>query len=67
MPTHEPEIDALYAAWVDAFRHGDVGSIVSLLTPDYLLFAPGVPPVGVEALRSGRYSPGGGRESVHGR
>ncbi len=51
MQTHEPEIDALYAAWVDAFRQGDVGSIVSLLTPDYLLFAPGVPPVGVEALR----------------
>ncbi|MEO7965240.1 MAG: DUF4440 domain-containing protein, partial [Gemmatimonadaceae bacterium] len=30
--------------WLVALRDGDVGSIMDLLTDDYTLFAPGVPP-----------------------
>jgi uncharacterized protein (TIGR02246 family) len=44
-------IDELYRAWSKAFRNGDVEAIVGLLTPDYLLFAHGREPVGVDALR----------------
>ena len=44
-------LDALYAAWADAFSRRDVNAVVRLLTPDYLLFSPGAPPMGVEELR----------------
>lgn len=51
MPAHNPGIDGLYAAWADAFRRGDVDAVLDLLTPDYVLWAPGAAPVGREALR----------------
>lgn len=51
MPREDSAIEALYAAWEKAFREGDVETIESLVTPDYLLFAPGAQPVGIEALR----------------
>ncbi|MBV8520094.1 MAG: SgcJ/EcaC family oxidoreductase [Acidobacteria bacterium] len=44
-------IDELYRAWSDAFRTGDFDAIAGLLTPDYVLFAPGREPVGIDALR----------------
>jgi uncharacterized protein (TIGR02246 family) len=44
-------IDALYAAWFDAFQRGDVNAVIELLAPDYLLWAPGMPAIGREALR----------------
>jgi uncharacterized protein (TIGR02246 family) len=47
----EPRIDDLYAAWAEAFRHQDVEAILSLLTTDYVLFAPGAPPVDRDGLR----------------
>jgi uncharacterized protein (TIGR02246 family) len=47
----EPGIDYLYAAWSDAFRGRDVDAIVNLMTPDYVLCAPGAPELDVEALR----------------
>ena len=45
------EIDALYLAWSDAFRHQDVDAVLALVTPDYLLWAPGAPELDVAALR----------------
>jgi uncharacterized protein (TIGR02246 family) len=47
----DPQIDALYGAWADAFRRQDVEAILSLLTPDYVLWAPSAPPVDGEGLR----------------
>lgn len=44
-------IDALYAAWGEAFRRQDLEAILDLLTPDYVLWAPGAPPMGREELR----------------
>ncbi|HEX4959648.1 MAG TPA: SgcJ/EcaC family oxidoreductase [Thermoanaerobaculia bacterium] len=44
-------IDALYEAWSDAFRRQDVEAIFGLLTPDYVLWAPGAPPMGRDELR----------------
>jgi uncharacterized protein (TIGR02246 family) len=45
-------VDDLYAAWVDAFKRRDVDAILALVTPDYVLYAPGAPPmVGPENLR----------------
>ncbi|HSY48789.1 MAG TPA: DUF4440 domain-containing protein [Thermoanaerobaculia bacterium] len=44
-------IDALYAAWRDAFRRQDIDTIIGLLTADYVLFAPGLPPQRTDALR----------------
>lgn len=46
----DPAIEALYTAWEKAFREADVETIQNLVTPDYLLFAPGAQPVGIEAL-----------------
>lgn len=40
-----PEIDALYAAWRDAFRRRDVGAVLALLTDDYVLWIAGRPPL----------------------
>jgi uncharacterized protein (TIGR02246 family) len=54
MPRHQSEqrIDDLYAAWGEAFRRQDVDAIVELMTPDYLLWAPGAAELDAEALRS---------------
>ena len=46
-----PGIDALYLAWRDAFKRGDVDAILGLLTPDYVLRAPGKPAIGFAELR----------------
>jgi len=48
----EPGIDALYIAWDDAFRRHDVEAIFGLLTPDYVLWAPGAEPLDREELRA---------------
>jgi ketosteroid isomerase-like protein len=47
----EPRIDDLYAAWGDAFRRQDVDAIVELMTPDYVLWAPGAADLDAEGLR----------------
>jgi ketosteroid isomerase-like protein len=47
----DPRIDDLYSAWSDAFRQQDVEGIISLLTPDYILWAPGSPPQTASGLR----------------
>jgi uncharacterized protein (TIGR02246 family) len=44
-------IDALYDDWRLAFRRKDVDAILDLLTPDYVLWAPGAAPLDAEALR----------------
>jgi uncharacterized protein (TIGR02246 family) len=45
-------IDDLYKAWSDAIRRGDVEAIIELITPDYVLWAPGQAPiVGRDSLR----------------
>lgn len=51
MTDPNPEIASRYGAWQRAFRAGDVPGVLALLTDDYLLFAPGRPPMGREALR----------------
>ena len=40
-----------YVAWADAFRRQDVETILSLLTPDYVLWAPGAPAIDRIGLR----------------
>jgi ketosteroid isomerase-like protein len=47
----DPRIDDLYRAWSDAFRRQDVDAIIALLTPDYVLWAPGAPPLNADGLR----------------
>jgi uncharacterized protein (TIGR02246 family) len=47
----DPDIDALYAAWREAFQRQDLEAIFDLLTPDYVLWAPGAPPMDRDALR----------------
>jgi uncharacterized protein (TIGR02246 family) len=47
----EPGIDDLYAAWSEAFRRQDVDAVIELMTPDYVLWAPGAPELDAEALR----------------
>jgi ketosteroid isomerase-like protein len=44
-------IEDLYRAWGEAFRRQDVEAIIALLTPDYVLLAPGAPPLNAEGLR----------------
>jgi uncharacterized protein (TIGR02246 family) len=53
MPRHQSEqrIDDLYAAWGEAFQRQDVDAIVELMTPDYVLWAPGAAELDAEALR----------------
>jgi uncharacterized protein (TIGR02246 family) len=51
MSDQDAEIDALYDAWRRAFRERDVDALLALVTEDYVLWAPGQPPIGVEALR----------------
>jgi ketosteroid isomerase-like protein len=46
----DPQIDALYNAWADAFKKGDVQGILPLLAPDYALWAAGAEPLGVDAM-----------------
>ena len=45
------DIEALYTAWADAFRRKDLGGIMRLLTPDYVLLRPGAPAMTAEAIR----------------
>lgn len=45
------EIESLYAEWRSAFARRDVDAVLALVTDDYLLWAPGRPPVGRGALR----------------
>jgi uncharacterized protein (TIGR02246 family) len=47
----DPRINDLYAAWADAFQRQDVDAILDLLTPDYVLWASGAPPIGPDGLR----------------
>ena len=47
----DPQIGDLYTAWAEAFRRQDVEAILSLLTPDYVLWAPGAPPIDRDGLR----------------
>jgi len=47
----EPKIDALYEAWGEAFRRQNVDAILELMTPDYVLWAPGAPELDAEGLR----------------
>jgi ketosteroid isomerase-like protein len=47
----EPGIDDLYTAWGEAFRLQDVDAIVELMTPDYVLWAPGTAELDPESLR----------------
>ena len=51
MDLPNPAIAELYAAWAEAFQRQDVGRVLSLLTPDYVLWAPGVPPMSRDGLR----------------
>jgi len=44
-------IDALYAAWADAFRRRDVDAVLRLVTDDYVLLRPGAPQTTVDAIR----------------
>ncbi len=48
----DPGIEALYAAWRDAFKRRDVEAILGLVTPDYILWAPGRPATAAASLRS---------------
>lgn len=51
--TTDEAVDALYAAWADAFRRKDVDAVLDLLTPDYVLLRPGAPPMTADAIRPG--------------
>ena len=44
-------VQRLYDKWMDAFRRHDVDAVLALLTPDYMLWAPGKAPIGADALR----------------
>lgn len=43
--------ESLYVAWGDAFHRRDVDAIMGLVTADYVLWAPGRPPMDVSSLR----------------
>jgi ketosteroid isomerase-like protein len=45
------DICGLHAAWTTAFAGQDIDALLSLLTPDYELWASGVPPVHRDGLR----------------
>lgn len=49
--TTDEAIDALYAAWAEAFRRRDVDAVLRLLTDDYVLLRPGAPPLAADAIR----------------
>ena len=51
MPDPSSSIDALYVAWQRAFQRRDVDTILTLVTDDYVLFAPGRPPIRLDELR----------------
>jgi len=51
MNSADSSIDALYSTWADAFHRKDVDAILGLLTDDYVLWAPGAPPMGSSDLR----------------
>ena len=46
----DPGIEALYSAWREAIRRSDVDAVMNLLTPDYVLWSPGAPPMSREDL-----------------
>ena len=43
-------IDALYAAWADAFRRRDVDAVLRLLTDDYVHLRPGAARLTADAI-----------------
>jgi uncharacterized protein (TIGR02246 family) len=43
--TADEAIDALHEQWTAAVRAGDVDALLQLLTPDYVLWSPGAPPI----------------------
>jgi ketosteroid isomerase-like protein len=47
----DPAIESLYTAWRDAIRRQDIDGVLSLLEPDYLLWAPGAAALTIDALR----------------
>lgn len=49
-PASDKAIDALYAAFAEAFRHKDVDAVFELLTEDYVLLTRDAPPIGRAAL-----------------
>lgn len=53
MPSIVPHsgIDDLYSAWARAYRERDLDAILALLTEDYVLWAPGLPPMTRDSLR----------------
>ena len=51
MTPAEAGIDALYAAWSEAYRRRDVDAILALLTRDYVLLRPNAPPMPAAELR----------------
>ena len=51
MTESEREVEQFHAAWVAAVRRGDLETILGFLAPDYVLWAPGTPPlVGRETM-----------------
>jgi len=46
----DSEIDQLYETWAKAFERKDTKAILDLLTPDYVLWAAGAPPMNRDSL-----------------
>ncbi len=44
-------VDDLFTEWRAAFQRKDIVAILSMLTDDYLLWAPATPPIGIDMLR----------------
>ncbi|MEZ5320371.1 MAG: nuclear transport factor 2 family protein [Vicinamibacterales bacterium] len=44
------EIDATHERWCDAYRRGDADAVLTLLTDDYRLWAPGREPITIADL-----------------
>ncbi len=44
------EIDQLYEAWGEAFQYKNVGAILELLPPDYVLWPAGAPAISRDSL-----------------
>jgi len=50
--TDDQAIEALHDRWIRAVQDADIDALILLLTPDYVLWSPGSPPVvGPEAVR----------------
>ena len=46
----DSEIDQLYEAWGEAFQRKSLPAILDLLTPDYVLWPAGAPPMSRDSL-----------------